>query len=118
MTACNLQVSGKVSCGENVVTPIPPGPLAPVDVCFYLNTHFEMDCKISLQKENYEEDAVEACKGRIASAATEYQLQRAIFSAATCLTAGTEECEEKGNQILDAIDSLERYTSNRIVPRM
>ncbi len=137
-----MQVNGKVIGGEDGMFPLPPEPTAPVDVFFYLNTHFG-DLKICLQKEPYEEDA-QVLKGRLASGAVEYQLQRAILSAATCLMSGMKKTEgdeaevsaaeeqtaeekraeekrakeklaeeektrEKGHEILDAIDKLERY---------
>ena len=87
--------------------PVPPDPMAPVDIFLYLETHFG-EQRILLQKEPCEQDA-KALKTRLASGAVEHQLQRAIMSAVSCLACDSEETMQKGQNVLNAIDRLEGY---------
>ena len=97
---------GHISAGTNL-SPLPPEPKASVDIYLHLRTHFGQQ-KVLLQKVLHEQDA-QALKTRLASGAMEDQLQRAILWATSCMASANAETQQSGREILDIIDTLERF---------
>lgn len=79
----------------------------PTQYCSHFRTYFGRQ-KVLLQKGLHEQDA-QALKTRLASEAIEDQIQRAVLWATSCMASTNAETQQRGREILDIIDALERF---------
>jgi len=81
-----------------------------VTVELQLSTHFSKDKTIKLKMQPAEQD-VQSLKGKMASIEITYQLQRVVLMAACCLNSQNTDTQKRGLEVLDLIDTVERYVS-------
>ena len=102
----NVQVIGKVDRkSRRLQPPCPDDNVMTVDL--QLSTHFSKERTIQLKMQPAEQD-VQTLKGKMASIETTYQLQRAVLTAACCLSSNDAATQRRATYLLDLIDDLEQ----------